>query len=86
MRDEQIRDLIRREFDTQFTKKFNNGIREHNPTGDKGLWKMPILALINSVKEEVHDLLSYVTVIEKKILADQTAEEMTTKTTQEKED
>lgn len=78
--------MIRREFDTQFTKKFNNGIREHNPTGDKGLWKMPILALINSVKEEVHDLLSYVTVIEKKILADQTAEEMTTKTTQEKED
>ena len=85
MRDEEIRDLIRQEFDAQFTKKFNNGIKQHNPTGDRGMWLMPILALINAAKEEVHDLLSYVTVIERKILADQTAEEMTTKTTKEKD-
>ena len=85
MRDEEIRDLIRQEFDAQFTKKFNNGIKQHNPTGDRGMWLMPILALINAAKEEVHDLLSYVTVIERKILADQTAEEMTTKTTKKKD-
>ena len=84
MRDEEIRDLIRQEFDAQFTRKFNSGIREHNPTGDKGMWRMPALALISSAKEEIHDLLSYITVLERKLLAAEAAEEMKTTTTKER--
>jgi hypothetical protein len=79
MRDEEIRDLIRSEFDREFTKKFNAGIREHNPDGTKGLWRMEIPALIAAVKEEVHDLLAYITVIEKRLLAAEAVREMKTK-------
>ena len=81
MRDEEIRDLIRSEFDREFTKKFNAGIREHNPDGKKGLWRMEVPALIAAVKEEVHDLLAYITVIEKRLLAAEAAQEMITKKT-----
>lgn len=81
MRDEEIRDLIRREFDREFTKKFNAGIREHNPDGTKGMWRMEVSALVKAVKEEVHDLLSYITVIEKKLLAAEAVQEMKTKKT-----
>lgn len=79
MRDEEIRDLIRSEFDREFTKKFNAGIREHNPDGTKGLWRMEVPALIAAVKEEVHDLLAYITVIEKRLLAAEAVREMKTK-------
>ena len=48
------------------------------------MWRMPALALISSAKEEIHDLLSYITVLERKLLAADAAEEMKPTTTKER--
>ena len=40
MTDEQIRDAGLTAFRLRAAEKFNMGIKEHNPNGDKGLIKM----------------------------------------------
>ena len=80
MNDPEIRNEIVSKFQAEFPVKFDNGTREHNPDGDKGLWRMSIPQLAHAVREEVYDLLSYVTAMEKKFLAEKTAQEMKTKT------
>jgi len=59
MTDEQIRDRGLQEFATRASKKFNAGIREHNPCGTKGLSRMATLQRIRSAQEEVMDLWFY---------------------------
>tara|TARA_E500000318_G_scaffold82772_1_gene78272 strand:+ start:189 stop:437 length:249 start_codon:yes stop_codon:yes gene_type:complete len=71
MKDPEIRDEIVNKFQTEFPVKFDNGTREHNPDGDKGLWRMSIPQLAHAVREEVYDLLAYVSTMEKKFLAEQ---------------
>ncbi len=80
MKDPEIRDEIVNQFSAEFPRKFNNGTREHNPEGDKGLWRMSIPQLAHAVREEVYDLLAYVSTMEKKFLAEKTAQEMKTTT------
>jgi len=80
MTDPEIRDETVNKFQAEFPVKFDNGTREHNPDGDKGLWRMSIPQLAHAVREEVYDLLAYVSTMEKKFLAEQTAKEMQTKT------
>ena len=56
----------------QFTSfalpKFNKGIEEHNPKGDKGLWKMNELQLIKALKEEAADTWFYLNALEQRFL------------------
>ena len=80
MKDPEIRDEIVNQFTAEFPRKFDTGTREHNPDGDKGLWRMSIPQLAHAVREEVYDLLSYVTAMEKKFLAEKTPQEIKTKT------
>lgn len=80
MNDPEIRDEIVNKFQAEFPVKFDNGTREHNPEGDKGLWRMSIPQLAHAVREEVYDLLAYVSTMEKKFLAEKTAQEMKTTT------
>ena len=84
MTDPEIRDEIVNKFQAEFPVKFDNGTREHNPDGDKGLWRMSIPQLAHAVREEVYDLLAYVSTMEKKFLAEQTAKEMKTTETKNK--
>ncbi len=80
MKDPEIRDEIVNQFSAEFPRKFDIGTREHNPEGDKGLWRMSIPQLAHAVREEVYDLLAYVSTMEKKFLAEKTAQEMKTTT------
>ncbi len=59
MTDEQIRDKGLQEFAARASKKFNAGIREHNPCGTKGLSRMATLQRIRSAQEEVIDFWFY---------------------------
>ena len=59
MTDEQIRDKGLAEFAFRAAKKFNAGIREHNPDGTKGLSKMATLERIHSAQDEVMDMWFY---------------------------
>lgn len=59
MTDEQIREGGLLAFKTRASTKFNAGIKEHNPNGDKGLSKMDHLQRIRSAQEEVMDLWFY---------------------------
>ena len=86
MKDIEIRDEIVNKFQAEFPPKFDAGIREHNPNGDKGLLRMSIPQLAHAAREEVYDLLAYVATMEKKFLAEQTAQEAkTTETHKQKE-
>ena len=59
MTDEQIRDAGLTAFRLRAAEKFNMGIKEHNPNGDKGMIKMPQLQRIKSAQEECMDLWFY---------------------------
>ena len=59
MTDEQIRDKGLAEFKLRATRKFNAGIREHNPDGTKGLSRMATLERIHAAQDEVMDMWFY---------------------------
>jgi hypothetical protein len=59
MTDEQIRDAGLTAFRLRAAEKFNMGIKEHNPNGDKGMTKMTQLQRIKSAQEECMDLWFY---------------------------
>ena len=48
MTDEQIRDAGLTAFRMRAAEKFNLGIKEHNPNGDKGMMKMTQLQRIKA--------------------------------------
>lgn len=52
------------EFKDRFTKKFMQGIMEHNPDGDKGMIKLTIDQKIKEAKNEVMDLWAYLHAME----------------------
>ena len=55
MTDEQIRDAGLTAFKLRAAEKFNMGIKEHNPNGDKGLIKMTDLHRNKAAQEESMD-------------------------------
>ena len=59
MTDEQIRDAGLTAFRMRAAKKFNMGIKEHNPNGDKGMMKMTQLQRIKAAQEECMDTWFY---------------------------
>ena len=67
MTDQEIRDRALADFRRQAPRKFNAGIREHNPDGTKGMWLMTPEQLIKAAKEESIDLWHYITVLEYKL-------------------
>lgn len=77
--DESLRDKAVARFNREFPQKFNKGMREHNADGQHGLTKMTPQQLFRAIREEVHDLYSYVEALETVFLADEAAKEMTTK-------
>ncbi|MBL18693.1 MAG: hypothetical protein CMC82_02540 [Flavobacteriaceae bacterium] len=65
--DKELMDSALKEFNQRAKKKFMNGIKEHNPRGDKGMCMMSIEARVSCAKEEVMDLWFYLHSIEKGI-------------------
>ena len=64
MTDEQIRDAGLTAFRMRAAKKFNMGIKEHNPNGDKGMMKMTQLQRIKAAQEECMDTWFYLYTME----------------------
>lgn len=62
--DEILMDLGLKEFKKKAKKKFMNGIKEHNPDGNKGMCMMSMKDRVSSAKEEVMDLWFYLCSIE----------------------
>ena len=67
MTDQELRDKALAEFKYKAPRKFNAGIREHNPDGTKGMWRMDMRQLVDCSEEEVIDLWHYIQVLKLKI-------------------
>ena len=59
IKDEELMDFALKEFQLKAKAKFKQGIKEHNPNGDKGLARMTSKQRIRSSMEEVMDLWFY---------------------------
>jgi len=64
MRDEDVREAAWRMFKIRFVAKFNKGIKEHNPNGDRGMIFMTSLQLIRAAQEECIDQWAYLFMLE----------------------
>ena len=71
MTDPELRDAALAEFLQFAMPKFNRGIQEHNPDGERGLWRMSALQLCRAMKEEAADQWFYANALERKLLDDQ---------------
>ena len=69
MNDQEIKVRALAEFTREAPRKFDVGSLEHNPKGDKGLWRMSAEQLVNAQKEEVIDMWHYTVALEHKIKA-----------------
>ena len=65
--DEQLRDEALASFAEKARAKFDAGIAEHNPDGDKGMCKMTIAQKMEACRDEVMDLWFYLHALEKKL-------------------
>lgn len=72
MTDKEIKIRALAEFTREAPRKFDVGSAEHNPKGDKGLWRMSTAQLVKAQKEEVIDMWHYTVALEHK-LNEQTA-------------
>ena len=66
--DPDLRDAALEDFVRLAPAKFNKGMAEHNPDGDRGLMRMSPEQLIGSVKEELIDGWHYVAALEKQLI------------------
>ena len=64
MTDEQIRDAGLTAFRMRAAEKFNLGIKEHNPNGDRGMMKMTQLQRIKAAQAECMDTWFYLYTME----------------------
>ena len=69
MTDPELRDAAVAEFIKFAEPKVNSGIEEHNPNGDRGLWRMSPLQLARAVKEESAEMWCYACALEKRLMA-----------------
>ena len=67
MTDVEIKERALAEFTLKAPRKFDAGMKEHNPDGTKGMWLMDKSQLAKAAKEEVIDLWHYLVVLENKI-------------------
>ena len=67
MTDKEIKIRALAEFTREAPRKFEAGSREHNPKGDKGLWRMSEAQLVSAQKEEVIDMSHYTVALEHKL-------------------
>tara|TARA_R110000765_G_scaffold318067_1_gene410391 strand:+ start:584 stop:796 length:213 start_codon:yes stop_codon:yes gene_type:complete len=67
MKDSEIKRLALENFVREAPKKFDVGSLEHNPNGDKGMWRMTPMQLIDSAIEETIDQFHYLTVLKEKL-------------------
>ena len=64
--DEEIMEAALVAFAEKAREKFMQGIREHNPNGDKGLDRMTLEQRVSACKDEIIDLWFYLHELEKK--------------------
>ena len=67
MTDKEIKIRALAEFTREAPRKFDMGSAEHNPKGDKGLWRMSTAQLIKAQKEEQIDMWHYTVALERQI-------------------
>ena len=67
MNDKELKIRALSEFTREAPRKFDIGSAEHNPKGDKGLWRMSELQLVDAQKEEVIDMWHYTVALEHKL-------------------
>ena len=67
MTDKEIKIRALAEFTREAPRKFDAGSAEHNPKGDKGLWRMSTAQLIKAQKEEQIDMWHYTVALEHKL-------------------
>jgi hypothetical protein len=67
MTDQEIKLRALSEFTREAPRKFDIGSAEHNPKGDKGLWRMSTEQLIRAQKEEQIDMWHYTVALEHKL-------------------
>ena len=67
MNDKELKIRALSEFTREAPRKFELGSAEHNPKGDKGLWRMSESQLVNAQKEEVIDMWHYTVALEHKL-------------------
>tara|TARA_Y100000296_G_C5124358_1_gene232071 strand:+ start:316 stop:522 length:207 start_codon:yes stop_codon:yes gene_type:complete len=48
-------------------RKFEMGMLEHNPEGDKGMWRMTAQQLVDAAIEETIDQFHYLVVLKEKL-------------------
>lgn len=65
--DEELRDEALASFAEKARAKFDAGVAEHNPDGDKGLWRMSLAEKMEACRDEVMDLWFYLHALEKKL-------------------
>jgi len=67
MNDKEIKIRALSEFTREAPRKFDIGSAEHNPKGDKGLWRMSEEQLVDAQKEEIIDMWHYTVALEHKV-------------------
>ena len=67
MTDPEIKRFALELFVREAPKKFELGMLEHNPDGDKGMWNMTAEQLIDSAIEETIDQFHYLVVLKQKL-------------------
>ena len=67
MTDPEIKRLALELFVREAPKKFDVGMLEHNPNGDKGMWRMTLEQLVDSAIEENIDQFHYLVVLKQKL-------------------
>lgn len=64
MSDPELREYALAQFKQLAPAKFNKGMAEHNPDGTKGMMRMSLQQLVDSMKEEVIDQWHYIVALE----------------------
>ena len=67
MTDPEIKRLALAHFVCEAPKKFDVGMLEHNPKGDKGMWRMTATQLIDAAIEETIYQFHYLVVLKEKL-------------------
>lgn len=65
--DPELRDMALDDFVRLAPAKFNKGMAEHNPDGDRGLMRMSPEQLVDAIEEEIIDQWHYVAALKKQL-------------------
>lgn len=64
--DPELRDKAIQLFDEVARSKFDRGIREHNPTGDRPLSRLTVSELVDCTRDELIDAWFYLAALEER--------------------